>query len=289
MIGSQLVASDAAKITMGGFGASFVVIAILVSTLGANNGIVLTAARIPYAMARAGVFFPSQGVVHSRYGTPTIALITQGVIASVLTALGRYDQLFTYVVFAQFVFYALSAGAGIRLRSTEPEVPRPYRTWGYPLTPLVFIAFALWLVFNTIRETPVDSAVGAGIILVGLPGYFYWKKRREGTVGASTVLYRLLPYPTPLLSTVSNSSSPPATVEFADPTHRASGLARSAAECRERLRGRLAPWRPLDRPSRSARRRNAGRSPDSRRRLCRRCRPCRHYHPRPYSPLEADV
>ena len=178
MIGSQLVASDAAKITMGGFGASFVVIAILVSTLGANNGIVLTAARIPYAMARAGVFFPSQGVVHSRYGTPTIALITQGVIASVLTALGRYDQLFTYVVFAQFVFYALSAGAVIRLRSTEPEVARPYRTWGYPLTPLVFIAFALWLVFNTIRETPVDSAVGAGIILVGLPGYFYWKKRR---------------------------------------------------------------------------------------------------------------
>src|ERR1051326_7175718 len=130
------------------------------------------------AMARAGVFFPSQGVVHSRYGTPTIALITQGVIASVLTALGRYDQLFTYVVFAQFVFYALSAGAVIRLRSTEPEVARPYRTWGYPLTPLVFIAFALWLVFNTIRETPVDSAVGAGIILVGLPGYFYWKKRR---------------------------------------------------------------------------------------------------------------
>jgi len=181
MVGSQLVASDAAKITMGAFGASFVVIAILVSTLGANNGIVLTAARIPYAMARAGVFFRAQGLVHSRYGTPTVALITQGAIAALLTALGTYDQLFTYVVFAQFVFYALSAGAVIRLRSKEPQVPRPYRTWGYPLTPIVFIAFAIWLVFNTIKETPVDSAVGAGIILLGLPGYFYW--RRAGGAG----------------------------------------------------------------------------------------------------------
>lgn len=180
MVGSQLVASDAAKITMGGFGASFVVIAILISTLGANNGIVLTAARIPYAMARAGVFFRAQGVVHTRFGTPTVALITQGVIAAVLTALGTYDQLFTYVVFAQFVFYALSAGAVIRLRKTEPQVPRPYRTWGYPLTPLVFIAFAVWLVFNTIKETPVDSAVGAAIILVGLPGYFYWRRAGAG-------------------------------------------------------------------------------------------------------------
>ena len=180
MVGSQLVASDAAKITMGAFGASFVVIAILVSTLGANNGIVLTAARIPYAMARAGVFFRAQGAVHTRYGTPTVALVTQGVIASVLTALGTYDQLFTYVVFAQFVFYALSAGAVIRLRTTKPQVPRPYRTWGYPLTPVVFIAFAVWLVFNTIKETPVDSAVGAGIILVGLPGYFYWRRAGVG-------------------------------------------------------------------------------------------------------------
>jgi len=176
MVGSQLVASDAAKVTMGAFGASFVVIAILISTLGANNGIVLTAARIPYAMARAGVFFRAQGLVHPRYGTPVVALITQGVIGIALTALGTYDQLFTYVVFAQFVFYALSAGAVIRLRNKAPQVQRPYRTWGYPLTPIVFIAFAVWLVFNTIKETPRDSVVGAGIILLGLPGFYYWRR-----------------------------------------------------------------------------------------------------------------
>ena len=197
MAGSELVASDAAKITMGGIGALLVVIVILISTLGANNGIILTAARIPYAMARQGVFFQSQGRVHPRYATPVIALLTQGAVASALTLVPRcivipkildicsprplYDQLATYVVFAQFVFYTLSASAVIRLRRTTPQLPRPYRTWGYPFTPIVFIAFAVWLVYNTIVETPKDSAIGAGIILLGLPGYYYW--RRAGAAG----------------------------------------------------------------------------------------------------------
>jgi APA family basic amino acid/polyamine antiporter len=180
MASSTLVASDVARATMGGVGATFVVVAILISTLGANNGIILTAARIPYAMARGGMFFRSQGVVHPQYGTPAVALVTQGVVASILTAFGTYDQLFTYVVFAQFVFYALSASAVIRLRQKAPQVPRPYRTWGYPVTPIVFIAFAVWLVYNTIVETPKDSAIGAGIILLGLPGYYYWRRAGAG-------------------------------------------------------------------------------------------------------------
>ena len=177
---SALVASDAARVTIGAAGAAFVVVAILISTIGANNGIVLTAARIPYAMARDGLFFRSQAYVHPRYATPTVALLTQGAIASVLTLLGTYNQLILYVVFAQFVFYALSAGAVIRLRRTAPQVARPYRTWGYPVTPLVFIAFAAWLVYNTIVETPKDSAIGAGLILLGLPGYYYWRRRGAG-------------------------------------------------------------------------------------------------------------
>ena len=180
MVGSALVASDAARVTMGSIGAGLVVVAILISTLGANNGIVLTAARIPYAMARGGMFFHSQGTVHPRYGTPITALVTQGIIASLLTAFGTYDQLFTYVVFAEFVFYALSASAVIRLRQTAPQIARPYRTWGYPVTPIVFIAFAIWLVYNTIVETPKDSAIGAGLILLGLPGYYYWRRARPG-------------------------------------------------------------------------------------------------------------
>ena len=94
-----------------------------------------------------------------------------------------YDQLATYVVFAQFVFYALSAGAVIRLRRRVPDAPRPYRTWGYPLTPIVFIVFAVWLVLNTIFETPKDSAIGAGLILLGLPGYYYWRRSGAGDRG----------------------------------------------------------------------------------------------------------
>jgi basic amino acid/polyamine antiporter, APA family len=171
MAGLQLVASDAAQVTMGAVGAGFVSAAILVSTLGANNGIILTAARIPYAMARGGLFFRSQGTVHPRFATPVTALVTQGVISAVLALTGRYDQLFTYVVFAQFLFYALGCGAVMRLRRVAPDIARPYRTWGYPVTPIVFIAFALWLVANTIKEKPLDAAVGAGIILVGLLFY----------------------------------------------------------------------------------------------------------------------
>ncbi|MGE5803629.1 MAG: APC family permease [Gemmatimonadota bacterium] len=196
MSGSELVASDAAKMTMGVLGATFVVIAILISTLGASNGIIMTAARIPYAMARQGAFFRSQGSLHPRYATPVVALVTQGVIASVLTLVPNcitiptvfsvcsprplYDQLATYVVFAQFVFYALSAGAVILLRRRAPELPRPYRTWGYPLTPIIFIVFAVWLVLNTIVATPKDSAIGAGLILLGLPGYYYWRRAGAG-------------------------------------------------------------------------------------------------------------
>jgi amino acid transporter len=180
MAGATLVASDVAQVTLGAVGAGFVAAAILVSTLGANNGIVLTAARIPYAMARGGLFFRSQGNVHSRFATPAVALLTQGVISSALALTGRYDQLFTYVVFAQFVFYALSAGAVLLLRRKAPQVARPYRTWGYPVTPLVFIAFALWLVWNTILESPREAAVGAGLILLGLPGYWYWKRGGRG-------------------------------------------------------------------------------------------------------------
>ncbi len=179
MAGSTLVASDAAQILMGPVGATFVVLAILVSTLGSNNGIILTAARIPYAMARGGLFFRWGARVHPRFGTPVLALVAESAIGAALTLTGTYVQLTTYVVFASFLFYAMSSGAVIRLRARAPDLPRPYRTWGYPVTPIVFIAFATWLVGNTILEAPRDAGIGAGLILLGLPGYFYWKRRQS--------------------------------------------------------------------------------------------------------------
>lgn len=176
--GSSFVASDTAVVLIGGLGATFIAIAVMVSTLGTNNGIVFTAARIPYAMAKERQFFQSFGLVHPRFNTPTVALVIQGVWACVLTLTGTYDQLITYVVFASFVFYGMAAAAVVVLRKRKPNMERPYKTWGYPATPILFVLFAIWLVANTIIEDPRDAAIGAGIILAGWPAYLYWKGKR---------------------------------------------------------------------------------------------------------------
>lgn len=177
MAQAKLVAAEAATKMIGPRGAALVTIAILLSTLGSNHGIVFTAARIPYAMANAGLFFKSMGKVNEKYHVPMTALMVQGVWACLLTLSGTYDQLFTYVVFVSWLFYAMSCGAVIILRRQAPQMPRPYKTWGYPVVPIVFILFAIWLMINTIIEAPRDAAIGVGIMLLGLPIYFYWKKK----------------------------------------------------------------------------------------------------------------
>jgi basic amino acid/polyamine antiporter, APA family len=186
MAASSLVASDAAQVTLGGAGAALVAATIMISTLGSNNGIVLTAARIPYAMARDGLLPRVLAGVHPRFVTPVPALVVQGIVAIGLTWIstepswqGTYDRLFTYVVLAGFVFYAMSCGAVLLLRRREPRLPRPYRAWGYPVTPVVFIGFSLWLVGNTIFKKPLDAGIGAALILAGLPLYFV---RRQTSV-----------------------------------------------------------------------------------------------------------
>ncbi len=181
MAHSELVASDTAVKILGHPGAVLVSLAVLLSTFGANNGFILTGARIYYAMAREGLFFNWVGRVDPKFQTPVPSLVSQGLWACLLTLTGTFDQLFTYVVFASWIFYAMSCGAVLLLRQKDPSMPRPYRTWGYPATPLIFIAFALWLVINTIVSDPRDSAIGAGIILMGLPAYFYWKAKNLNT------------------------------------------------------------------------------------------------------------
>ena len=185
---SPLVASDAAQVTLGRAGAGLVAVAIMISTLGSNNGIVLTAARIPYAMARDGLLPRALARVNPRFVTPVTSLVVQGVIAIALTWISiepswkdTYGRLFTYVVLGEFIFYALSAGAVIVLRRRAPEMPRPYRTWGYPVTPLVFVLFSMWLIWNTAREQLLDFAVGMALMLVGLPWY-WWRRGRWSRV-----------------------------------------------------------------------------------------------------------
>lgn len=188
MAASSLVASDAAQVTLGRAGAGLVAVAIMTATLGSNNGIVLTAARVPYAMARDGLLPRWLAGVHPRFLTPVPSLAVQCVISIALTWISTepswknaYNRLFTYVVLAEFVFYAMSCGAVIRLRRKAPDLVRPYRAWGYPVTPIVFILFSLWLVFNTAKEDPADTLMSALLILAGLP--LYWWQRAASTPG----------------------------------------------------------------------------------------------------------
>ena len=175
MNGSDLVVSDAASVFLGNKGAAIVTLIILISLIGANNGFVLTSARINYAMAKDKLFFNQASQIHPRFKSPSNALIIQCVWASLLTFTGTFNQLITYIIFASWIFYGMSAGAVIILRNKKPDMERPYKTPAYPWIPIIFILFAIFLTINTIIEAPRDAAIGAGIILAGLPMYYYWK------------------------------------------------------------------------------------------------------------------
>jgi APA family basic amino acid/polyamine antiporter len=176
MIGSELVMADAASKFIGGKGAAIVTIIILISLIGANNGFILTSARINYAMARDNRFFKQAAFIHPKFQSPANALIIQCIWACILTFSGTFNQLITYIIFASWIFYGMSAGAVIILRKKKPDMDRPYKTPFYPWIPIIFILFAIFLTVNTILEAPRDAAIGTGIILAGLPLYYYWKK-----------------------------------------------------------------------------------------------------------------
>ncbi|MDQ2671102.1 MAG: amino acid permease [Gemmatimonadota bacterium] len=184
MAGRDLVLADAVAVTLGAVGATLVAAAIVLSTLSATHVTILSAARVPFAMAREGLFFEWAGLVHPRWRTPSASLLAQAALAIAFTATGTFNQLITYVIFVSYVFFALCAAAVIRLRRTAPDLPRPYRTWGYPVTPVLFIVFALGLVANTILEAPREAAIGAVIVLLGLPGYALFRAGRRRVVPA---------------------------------------------------------------------------------------------------------
>lgn len=175
------VATKAAQTAFGESGGKLMSIAFVLSALGALNGATLTGARVPYAMARDGLFPALAGALSSRTHVPVAALLIQATWACVLAASGTYDQLTDYVIFASWIFYGLVTSAVFVLRFKEPELARPYRTLGYPVVPLVFVMVALWLVINTLRNRPVESVAGLVLIALGLPVYWYFRgKRRVG-------------------------------------------------------------------------------------------------------------
>jgi APA family basic amino acid/polyamine antiporter len=176
MRGVTRIAERAATAMVGPRGATFVALTVVVSTFGCNAAALLAGSRLLFAMASDGVFFPAASRVHERYRTPHLAIIGLTAWSAILALSGTYDQLFTYVMFASILFSVAAGIALFRLRRTMPDRPRPYRTWGYPVIPLLFIAGATAFVLNTLVERPVQSLAGLGLLALGLPAYWYWKR-----------------------------------------------------------------------------------------------------------------
>jgi amino acid transporter len=174
---SQHVASDVVRSLSGSRGAACLTVAMAVSALGALHVVVLTGARIPYAMARDGLFFRFAERLHPSLRTPTGSLIFLGSIAALLALSGTFEELYSLFVFAVWIFFGLAAIALIRLRLKEPNLLRPYRAWGYPWTPLIFLAAAMALTVNLWMGRPVRSSLGLGVIVLGVPFYYRWHKR----------------------------------------------------------------------------------------------------------------
>ena len=163
--------------TMGSFGGTLVSITILISIVGAINGWLLAQPRVYFAQARDGLFFRKFGEIHPRYRTPGFSILMQFAWASVLIVTGSFEILITYAMFALWLFYGLTVAGVILLRIRQPDLPRPYKMWGYPVTPVIFVAVSAWFVINTLIERPGPSLTALAIILAGIPAYLLWRRK----------------------------------------------------------------------------------------------------------------
>lgn len=178
------VATAVMQQVFGPVGASLMAIAILVSTFGANNGLILSGARCYYAMARDGLFFERVGQLHPKYKTPHISLGVQAVWACVLCLSGSYGQLLEYTMFSVMAFYILTLLGLFVLRRTRADAPRPYKAIGYPVLPAIYILMAVFIDVVWLRYRPQYTWPGLIIVLLGIPAYFWWSRRfRRGRGG----------------------------------------------------------------------------------------------------------
>lgn len=190
-LATSSIAATAARHFLGGAGGTFVAVGVLISTFAALNGSVLSGSRIPYAQAKDGLFPRALAGVHPRFRTPVAAIIAQAVIAGIFALSGSYETLYTKAIYSEWVFYALATGALFVLRRREPSLSRPYRTWGYPVTPAVFIAVAAVLLINAFFSTRTDAIWCFALIGSGIPAYFLWKLWKKRGAEFSSV------HPTP--------------------------------------------------------------------------------------------
>ncbi len=176
---SSSPAADATAFVLGPMGAAIVSAGMALSVLVTLNGSIMTGARIPFAVARDGYFFPALAEVHPRFHTPSVSIAVQAVMAIILLLVGRtFQALFSLTIFAEFRFYALAAGSVFIFRRTEPDAPRPYRTWGYPVVPALFIAVSAFLLYYTFTANLRNSGLGLLVIFAGVPVYFVFARRR---------------------------------------------------------------------------------------------------------------
>jgi len=175
---SPRIASDIMRAVVGPVGGSIIAVIILFSITGAANQNFLCSPRVYFAMARDGLFFKRVADAHPRFLTPHFSIIALGLWSLVLTLLlETFQALFTYVIFGQWLFFGLTVASVFVLRKKRPGLPRPYKTWGYPVTPIVFILAALFISCNSLIQQPKESLFGLLIIFLGLPAYFYWKRK----------------------------------------------------------------------------------------------------------------
>ena len=178
---SEVPVADVVRAVSGAGASAWLTLAMMLSALGSLNSDILTGARVPYAMARDGVYFRVAAGISERFRTPTGALVLQGAFGTMLALSGTFEDLYSLFLFAQWIFYGLATASVFVLRRKEPGLVRPYRTWGYPVVPALFVLGSIALTLNIWWSRPVRSSLGLLLILAGLPFYRRW---RVGAAGA---------------------------------------------------------------------------------------------------------
>src|SRR5690348_7938758 len=176
---TERVAGEMMRRILGVPGAGAVSIAAMISIFAALNGSILSGSRVPFAASRDGLFFRKLAYVHPQHKTPSVSILALNAWAALLVLSGTYDQLYEYVIFSSVILYGMATAAVIVLRFKRPDMPRPYRTVGYPVVPIVFILGVGYLVLSRLVNKPEESLKGLVIIVIGLPFYFYWKRRQK--------------------------------------------------------------------------------------------------------------
>jgi APA family basic amino acid/polyamine antiporter len=184
--GSQRLAANMMAHLYGSGAAKAVSVAVLISIFAALNGSILTGSRVPYAMARDGLFFKTAAKVHPKFFTPGNSVIMLSVWSSVVVLSGWFDDLYNFVIFGSWILYLMTTLSVFVLRRKQPDLVRPYRTLGYPFVPVLFVAVAAFLLVNTLNTRPRESLMGLFLMGLGVPLYYYWKRRQRPTVTGKT-------------------------------------------------------------------------------------------------------